>query len=593
MTDGLPLTTERVEQWRAVQPPGWRGRAVPAALWVAVVVLATVLSPEGGCTAASPCGADWVGAVEFAAVVAAPVLLIWWQPLGTLVSLAAAVLFAAVELHVGELPLWLAVGLPALAAAATVEAEARRRLRAAAAARLAADVPVASFPAPRTEGVGRAWTWFAGAVCLVLSPLPLGYGVVQGRTEASLEQRALHVTGTVVAHGGDGYRVTVALGDGRHDFDTYNADDYPVGSEQDVLALPDGRVRLSAERYDPSGWLVAALGLALIGGTLLGRAARRRRSLEALLAAPQPVHAVRLASSWEGAQVLAVDGEPAPLLQLALLPLVDASPWEQDGVEDDDASGHRLVAASLYGLPVPGAPLAAVLDDGLRLVPAGPAKRGDPAWREKWVDQPTGVGDQVAALDGPPLDPAAAPAATAEELARWRNELVRPQWWRAPLGTALVVAAVGAAFWVGRESEGVVTTLWRCALAASFAFDGLVRVVSRVHLTPEGLVHDGPTTRRTVPWGALQGLTVVDGDVVLARTGDEVLPLTWLPRRPWRKAARQTWARRWAAVLAAEARSAAPSGGAAVSTEPRLHAAALAVAFTAAVLLGLWSRGAL
>jgi hypothetical protein len=30
-----------------------------------------------------------------------------------------------------------------------------------------------------------------------------------------------------------------------------------------------------------------------------------------------------------------------------------------------------------------------------------------------------------------------------------------------------------------------------------------------------------------------------------------------------------------------------------VRTEPRLHAAVVAVAFTAAVLLGLWSRGAL
>jgi hypothetical protein len=587
VSEALPLTAERVEQWRAVQPPGWRGRLVPAGLWVAVVVLATALSPEGGCSAAAPCGPDWVGATEFVAAVSAPVLLLWWPPLGALVSLVAAALFAGVELHLDELPLWLAVGLPVAAAVATVEAEARRRARAAAAARLAQPVPVGTVPSPPVGPALRSWRWLAGAACLAVAPFLLGYGVWHGRSEAALERRAAHVTGTVVAHGDDGYLVTVALADRRHEFDTYDADDYPVGSEQEVLALPDGRVRLSAERYDPSWYLAVALGLVLLGGTLLGRAERQRRALQALLTSPQPVHAVRLAASWDGGQVLPVDGEAAPLLELDLVPLPDDSPW--DAEDDEEQEGHRLVPATLYGLPVPGAPLAAVLDDGLRLVPAGPAKPGDPAWREAWLEVETDAPEGVDALA---LDPDG-PTATAAEVAQWRTELLREEWWRAPAGAVLVLVAVGAAFFVGRESEGVFTTLWRCAIAGSFAFDGLVRVVSRVHLTPAGLVHDGPTTRRTVPWRALEGLVVADGDIVLARTGDEVLPLTWLPHRPWRKERRRAWARRWAAVLAAEARAAAPGESAAVRTEPRLHAAVVAVAFTAAVLLGLWSRGAL
>jgi hypothetical protein len=585
VSPGLPLTTERVEQWRAVQPPGWRGRLLPTGLWVAVVVLATVLSTEGGCSAAAPCGPDWVGATEFALAVAAPVLLLWWPVLGTPVSLAAAALFVAVELRLGDLPLWLAVGLPVAAAAATVDAALRRRTRAAAVARLVQPVPVGSFPAPPPAGVGRSWPWLAGAGLLAVAPLLLGYGVLHGRSEAALERRAAHVTGKVVAHGDDGYLVTVALEDGRHEFDTYDADDYPVGSEQEVLALPDGEVRLSAERYDPSWSLAVALGLVLLGGTLLGRSERQRRALHALLTSPQPVHAVRLAASFDGGQVLPVDGEPTPLLELDLLPLLDDAPWDEPEEQESDA--HQLVPATLYGVPVPGAPLAAVLEDGLKLLPAGPAKPGDPHWREKWLEVDTEWSEEDVSL-GTEL-----PAATAAELAQWRAELVREEWWRAPAGALLVVGALVAAFFVGRESEGVVTTLWRCAIAASFAFDGLVRVVSRVHLAPEGLVHDGPTTRRTVPWRALEGLVVADRDVVLARTGDEVLPLTWLPHRPWRRRDRAAWARRWAAVLAAEASAAAPGDGTAVRTEPRLHAAVVAVAFTAAVLLGLWSRGAL
>lgn len=584
MTQGAPLTRERLEQWRAVQPQGWRGRVVPAALWTVIVVLATALSSEGGCSAADPCGPDWVSAVEVVSALAAPVLLLWWPPLGTPLSLVAAGLFVLVEVDLGELPLWLAVVLPAAAVAATVEAEVRSRARAAAAARLAAGVPVSTFPGPAPEGGHRSWQAIVGAVVLLAVPFLLGYGVVHGQAEAGHERGAAHVRGTVVSHGDDGYLITVSLDGRREQFDTYNSDDYPVGSEQDVLLLPDGRVRLGAERYDPSGWLAGAIAAGLLGSALLGRARRDTVARRRLLSRPQPVHAVRLASSWEGAQVLAVAGDADPLLQLDLVPADPLDDGPGLGEDEDPPRQRERVTATLYGVPVRGELVAVVLDDGLRLLPTRPARKGDPAWREQWAE--LDPSEQAS-----PLADDTAP--TAEELGRWREQLLRPERGRTTLGLVLVVGAIAAAFVVARQSDGVFTTLWRCGLAASFAFDGLVRLATRVSLTPEGLVHDGPTTRRTVPWAALEGLTVAAGDAVLVRTSEDVLPLTWLPHRPrfGGKGRRRAWARRWAAVLAEQARSAPSSADRAVSTEPRLHAAVTAIAFTAAVLVGLWSRG--
>lgn len=585
MTQGAPLTRERLEQWRGVQPQGWRGRVVPAALWVLVVVLATALSSEGGCTAAEPCGPDWVSAVEVVSALAAPVLLLWWPPLGVPLSVLAGGLFVLVELGLGELPLWLTVVLPIAAVAATVQAETRRRARAAAVARLAAAVPVASFPAGPLRAVRRSRQEWAGACALLVAPLLLGYGVVHGQSEAEQERRATHVRGTVVAHGDDGYLITVSLDGRREQLDTYNSDDYPVGSEQDLLLLPDGDVRLGAERYDPSGWLGGALATALLGGVLLGRGRRDTRGRRGLLSEPQPVHTVRLGSSWEGAQVLPVDGDTDPLLRLDLVPL-DLLSDDPGAPEGDGKPPQELVAASLYGVPVRGELLGVVLDDGLRLVPTRAARKGDPAWREEWVE--------LDPLEEEPVALAGAPAPSPEELSRWREELLRPQRWRLPLGLVMVLGSLVAAFVVAQQSGSAFTVLWRCAIAATVAFDGLGRLASGVRLTSEALVHDGPTTRRTVPWAAVEGLTVAQGDTVLVRTSDDLLPLTWLPHRPRLagKARRRDWGRRWAAVLAAEARRAPASTDRAVTTEPRLHAAVTALAFTGAVLLGLWSRGA-
>ncbi len=590
MSAGLPLTPERRDRWQAVQPPRWRFALVPVVLLVLLVVLETAMSSEGGCTVQRPCGTDWASALEIPLLCVAPFALLWWPTAGAVLSILAAGTVAVVEVlggfdgrvtDFGSDARWLSLGFPGLLLLAVLVTQWQRRAQSAAAQLLLADVPRATYPGPVPATSGWTWRELLALVLLAAGTASLLYAVVHGRQVAGQQARAPHVVGEVVGHSDDGYVVTVAAGDRRWDIDTIAAADYPVGSEQEILLLDEDTARLAVEPYDPAGWGALALFLALPGGLLWGRSRVERGALQRLLTEPQPVHAVQLGFSWDGTQVLCADASKAPLLQLDLLPvdlLKDDSAWSEDPERD-------LASATLYGTPRRGELLAVVLDDGLRLLPTRPARRGDPAWRETWVE--------VATTQDSFEEPAV--QATASELAAWQTELLRPEWWRLPLGVVFTAGAVVAAFFIGRGSDGVFTTLWRCALAASFAFDGLVHLATRVQLTTDGLVHDGPTTRRTVPWKALERLTVADGDIVLAHVGDEVLPLTWLPHRPQfgGKARRREWAQRWAAVLAAQVRQAPAATNLTVRTEPRLHAAVLAIAFTIAVLAGLWSRGAL
>ena len=570
MSTAVPLTRERLERWRAVQPKRFRVVAAPVVLWLVVIVLATALSPEGGCTPEHPCGAGWLDAVEVALALSAPLVLLWTPALGAVLSVVAAVLFAGRELEAGALPLWLSVGLPVLVVLATANAEAGRQRRQSAAARLLEDVPRDWFPG-QTPAVRRGSVRLALAgLVLAVAPALLAYGVGHGRQVAAEERAAPHVVGTVVSHGENGYRLTVEVDGDRHEIDSLDAKDYPVGSTQELLELPDGGMRLAVERYDPASWLFGALLCALLGASFGLRARADRRSLQALVSSLQPVHRARIAWTVDGGHLLPVDDDGRePLLRLRLVPADLVRPEAEDETQ--------LETVDLYGVPLVGHSCAAVTDGGLRLVPLGRARRGHPrANRAPEAAVPVEAG------------------ASPEQLTAARAALTRVEWWRAPLGAGLVLVALVGGFLVARWSESAFATLWRCALLASLAFDGLVQLVTRVQLTEEALVHDGPTTRRTVPWNALSGVTVVD-DVVLAKVEDKVVPLTWLPRRPWARgrASRRTWAHRWAMVLATEAGQAPREPRRSPTTEPRLHGALVAIGFTTAVLLGLWSRGGL
>lgn len=586
MTD---LTGERLERWRGVQPRGRRGVLVPVLLWLLLIVLATVLTPDSaGCTLQEPCGSDWTGATEVGLALAAPALLLWVPALGAAVSLLAAAVFLYGEHVVGGLPWPVRVLLPVLVVAATVEADVRRRARDARARALLEDAPTRSFPGPVPPL--RAWTGLValGAAAVVGGLGLLGYGLLQDHAHSVAEDRARRVTGTVVAHGADGYLVTVAFEDRTAKLDTLWADDYPVGSRQVLLVSDEVGVRLAVERYDASGWLFGSLLVGGFGLVLLGRRRQEHAAVRRVLTEPVPVHRVRVGWAPAGAQLLPAEGDGPPLLSLPVVPA------ELPELVEPGEQPAGPVGGELYGVPRVGEVCALVLDSGLRLLPDGRARRGEAGWEQHVVH----VGGSPEPFGEPGEEEAAgepAPAATAAELAAWRAALTRPQWWRVPLGVLLVAAALTAAYLVARGSDGLLTTLWRCSIAAVLAFNGLAYLVSRVRLTPEALVHEGPTTRRTVPWGAVRTLTVAEGDVVLAWLDDDeepVVPLTWLPRRPWwRRARRRTWARQWAAVLAAEARAGRGPTGTRPVSDPRLPGALVAVAFTAAVLLGLWSRG--
>ena len=196
MSTAVPLTRERLERWRAVQPKRFRAVAAPVVLWLVVIVAATALSPAGGCTPDQPCDGSWSDVVEVGLALAAPLVLLLTPAFGAVLSVVAAVLFAGLELDLGALPLWLSLGLPVLVVVATVRSEAGRQRRQSAAARLLADVPRDWFPG-EAPAVRRGSVRMALAgLALAVAPALLAYGVQHGRQELiqSLGIRAVRNT---------------------------------------------------------------------------------------------------------------------------------------------------------------------------------------------------------------------------------------------------------------------------------------------------------------------------------------------------------------------------------------------------------------
>lgn len=584
MTD---LTAERAAAWAAAAPPSRRS-ALPAVLaWLLVIVLTIALSPEGGCTPEDPCGTDWFGALEVVPSVAAPLLLLLWRPLGVVVSLLGVAAFAATETLLGDFDRWLSVGGPLLVAATTLELLLRQRAARLASDELARSTALSPVPGDRPELVTWTPLRLGGAVLLGLAVVAGLWSVRDDRHERALERQATRTQATVVAHGDDGYLVTVLVGDRRRELDTARADDYPVGSTPPVLLLDDGEVRLVAEPHDASGWLAGGLALALLGALLVGRDVDRHGRTRRLLAEPQPVHRARVVGTPEGAQLLPTDSERS-LLRLDLVLASD----DEDGPDlesRDDQDGPRgpvVEGATVYGRPVRGEALAVVLDDGTRLLPDALARDGQGDWRASWVDLDVDRGDDLEDESAAPGE--APPMADPAELAAWRERLTRQPAWRRPLGAVFVVGALVGTPLALQPTDSAAEALWRCAIAAAWLFNGLSLLCSTVRLNDEGLVNEGPTARRTVPWAAVEGVTVLD-DVVLVRTQDDVVPLTWL-RLPGRKRSRQVWAQRWAAVLADEAARRHARGLQQVVVEPRLAGAVAAVALVAAAVLGLALR---
>ncbi len=592
MTTALPLTNERADRWRDVQPPR-RPHLLPAALtWVVIVVIAIVLTPEGGCSVQRPCGPDWTSALEETICLAAPVLLLWVPRLGVPCSLFAAGLFLYGERQVDLLPPWLVLGGPIAVLVATLAGQAAATRRERRVAALVATVPVATWPEPPPVLIGRPLGLLVGLALLACAPLLVAYGVVHGRTVAAAEAQAQQVKGTVVVHGDDGYLITVAVGDERLEFDTYLAADYPVGSTQLLLRSDEVDV-LAAEPYDPSGWLGGAIALAALGSALGLRARDERMLVLGVLSGGQPVHQV-LIGAGRRAEVLPVDGErTTPVVGLELVELGhpdrDAemtwhSPDVEPGSDDLETESTSIRPGVLYGVPVAGRACAVLLDDGTSLVPYGRNRRGDADWRWVSVDLAVIDSDEDELKDLPEPDPLDQVELGAGVAARLRDRL---------LGTAQLMIGVVSPAPLAYFADGGWSATWRVAIAAQFAFSGALLLARGTRLTEAALVLDTLTRRTVLPWGALAGATMHDGDLLVRLRDGHVVSVD-LPRGgPLRRGKRTQAALALGRVVQERIATTGRLRAEPASEQPRLVALAVSAAVVTSAVLGILLRGVL
>ncbi|MCP9957624.1 hypothetical protein [Streptomyces sudanensis] len=318
-------------RWLAAAPAGW---ARP--LWAVLGLVLTAVwgvarAPDAPCTAAEPCGTDWVG-LGFAA--ALPLTLYWVvrQPRLALAGLAVVLLghlvdggFAAAL----EDPSWSAfVGAVAFAAAGLLHrlavAARQRALAYGAAGPSLHPVPAAALAFRR----GRLSFALAS---LLLAAAVFGYWQAQRIADAYERRSAglVPVTGTVTASDPDGSLIGVSVGGRVHRVETAHPEEHPVGSGIELVVDGDW-ARSAAEPYDVSGWEVLVLaglvgGLAFLANGVDGRTRSRR-----LRRGPLPVLRVLVREDPDNGRtwVYAADDLAAerPVLHFHSLPAFEEDP---------------------------------------------------------------------------------------------------------------------------------------------------------------------------------------------------------------------------------------------------------------------------
>jgi hypothetical protein len=359
--------------WARAQPRRWPLVAAVLA-WVVLVVASMALSAYSVCSTEQPCGPDWDGAVVAAVVVAAPVTLaISWR-LGVVMSLVAAALHVVTELLVyDDLPVWVLATTAAGVVVTTTLLWWSRLRSQRQGERLTADLPRAVWSGPSSGSwPGRAPLVWAAVLALLGMGL-VGYGAIRGEQEAAAESRATRVAGTVVAHGDDGYLITVLVDDPERRFviDTWSAADRPIGSRQELLLLPGGDARLVAEPYDATFPVFAGVLLVLLALALAHRQLQLRREVDALLRRPQPRMRVRLRPLDEELATVLPAGSGGPPIATVPAPRELVDPFHGKPFGSD-------VQCLVHGLPVDGGVVGLVFDDGRRLPPAGRVGRSSP-----------------------------------------------------------------------------------------------------------------------------------------------------------------------------------------------------------------------
>ncbi len=355
--------------WRLDQRP--RSWVPLAAFGLVIVTVAGETSPA--CTAAAPCGPDWVGAGLLGLLLGSAVAVFVHRWTAALLAIAMTAGWLLAEQADPSHSWW--VELAALGYTALC-------VRVAGADRLEPAPPALTLPVPapaaRRHRLGRGWRLLAGV--LLLAAAAVAWGTVAQQRHVERQEDAARLVHARVTRHIDDTTIAVRLADGGSDtrVGVLDAAAYPVDSTLDFLVDEDGLHQPASEPYDVTGLLVfAELGAALAVAAL-ARARRYEHGLLRFLAEPQPARLVRVINA--GGIIVVFPYDPVseldpPYLIYPAVRARHAGPPVVDEDADDEAPPPAPVVATLYGVDRPGH-WCAVEVGGELLTPARPTKAG-------------------------------------------------------------------------------------------------------------------------------------------------------------------------------------------------------------------------
>ncbi|ANW21417.1 hypothetical protein BB341_26000 [Streptomyces clavuligerus] len=338
-------------------PGRWAHPLFATLVLAAGVAWAIVWEPVPACTAAQPCGADWLFPLHFGLLLLCA-YWVWRQPRYALLSIAVLAAISVFRL--------LDAGTPAsgtgesgfLAAAGLVAVTLVHRLSATRGQRALAEEAAGPARHPLPESAGRFARGRMSSVIGVLLLSVTGFalwqafdviGAYEERADRAtrmtarvltVEVRDEDLSSMVVEPTGTAGTVETGepAGDRRYTLETAFPEDYPVGSDVEIVVDGDW-VRLVSEPYDIFGWETLLLGSGVLGLAFLVNGLTGRRRSRALDSGRVPVLRVLLREGHEDGRtwVYAADDTVAetPLLTFHSLYATDDDDTD-DTAEDED-----------------------------------------------------------------------------------------------------------------------------------------------------------------------------------------------------------------------------------------------------------------
>jgi len=494
----------------AAAHPRYRTLA-PVLLALVLVGLVAVNTDTAACTAAAPCEPDHAGSVGLGLLVASALVVRVSGFVGVgLGAVATAWALAASGLGASG-PLPPAVSLVGYAGVLVWVAWRQHQARRAPRRLLLERGAPAVVPSQLGVTAGRA-RWpvrlLAWAAALLAAAVAITwYGAGLGREAAAAEAAAPVVDATVAGHV-DEYVIAVKVPGvaGTTEIDTSGSEQYPVGSRQQVWALPEGDVRLLAEPYDATVLDVPAVLAAALAAALVARAVRLRRERTAFDVEPQPVSSALGRRMVGENSLLYPSPSAAPTTPLVQLP-ADRPAGEnargtdtEDVEEDEDAELPPLEPVTVIGVPAPDHWVAVRWPDG---TVEGPVRAETDS-----LQLPAGADEETEELALRGFSP--------DELApRDRQGIVTegghrmPAWARVVrIALALLLVVVGHPLldlvlgWTGLWARAVAALVGLLAIELTWRF----AIRPRLAWGGAGVDVVGPFgPRRVIPWGALDG----------------------------------------------------------------------------------------